>query len=330
MDSGKTPAAGELPRTEWLTDFVVDCRHGQDARNREFPGDKGQRSGIMEKTDMTALRKAGFIRQRQKEYMTVRLMSVGGRMTTHQLQVIQGAADRFARGIVFLNVRQGMEIPFVPVEKAEALRQVLEEGGVKSAPGAQRVGAPIACKGNQICPAGLIDTTDLAEKIIRRYGDREVAGKFMIGISGCQNNCVRAERNDCGIIGSMITRWQAEGCTYCGICEKKCPAGAIRVDSAAGTLEFDESRCIHCGKCVRFCPEKCWTGTATYDVLLNEGDGVRKIALVPDQGQLFAVLDTVLEFFEKNAEPWERFSRCLKRVGFEKLEEEVEQVLRRQ
>jgi phosphoadenosine phosphosulfate reductase len=39
-------------------------------------------------------------------------------------------------------------------------------------------------------------------------------------------------------------------CTKCGICEKSCPQGALRINE---TLEIDDKRCNQCGKCARGC-----------------------------------------------------------------------------
>lgn len=52
-----------------------------------------------------------------------------------------------------------------------------------------------------------------------------------------------------------------EDCIYCGICQKACPADAIKVDRPAGTWELDAFRCITCNECVLKCPKKCLTLT---------------------------------------------------------------------
>lgn len=46
-------------------------------------------------------------------------------------------------------------------------------------------------------------------------------------------------------------------CVYCGLCSKKCPADAIKVDRLTKTWELDAYRCIICGECVGSCPKKC-------------------------------------------------------------------------
>ncbi|MDO5042052.1 MAG: 4Fe-4S binding protein [Slackia sp.] len=62
------------------------------------------------------------------------------------------------------------------------------------------------------------------------------------------------------------TRYQPEGlkghilndidtCILCGICEKRCPTGAIKVAKKDGTWQIDRFRCVQCGTCVRECPK---------------------------------------------------------------------------
>lgn len=44
----------------------------------------------------------------------------------------------------------------------------------------------------------------------------------------------------------------AASCTACGLCEKKCPVGAI---SKKNLLITDKEKCIGCMRCVRICPQ---------------------------------------------------------------------------
>ncbi|MGL4738132.1 MAG: 4Fe-4S binding protein [Cellulosilyticaceae bacterium] len=50
---------------------------------------------------------------------------------------------------------------------------------------------------------------------------------------------------------------QIEQCIFCGICSKKCPTHAIRVDKAQKTWEIERLQCIQCNSCVEQCPKKC-------------------------------------------------------------------------
>ena len=46
-------------------------------------------------------------------------------------------------------------------------------------------------------------------------------------------------------------------CIFCGICQKKCPTDALRVEREAKRWSLDRLSCISCGYCVEVCPKKC-------------------------------------------------------------------------
>ncbi|MEN2775789.1 4Fe-4S dicluster domain-containing protein [Acetivibrio clariflavus] len=48
-----------------------------------------------------------------------------------------------------------------------------------------------------------------------------------------------------------------ESCVFCGICQKKCPTGAISVNRTDKKWEIERLKCITCGYCVEACPKKC-------------------------------------------------------------------------
>jgi formate hydrogenlyase subunit 6/NADH:ubiquinone oxidoreductase subunit I len=61
-------------------------------------------------------------------------------------------------------------------------------------------------------------------------------------------------------------------CTFCTLCEKKCPTDAIAVDRAAKTWSIDRLRCISCNACVEACPRKCLSMANTYSpAMLQHG-----------------------------------------------------------
>lgn len=71
-------------------------------------------------------------------------------------------------------------------------------------------------------------------------------------------------------------------CIMCGICMKRCPAGAITVEKEKGAWSNNRFRCVQCGLCVRECPKKCLSMEPTYtkpstgkfiDTYTKVGDG---------------------------------------------------------
>ena len=195
--------------------------------------------------DYASLKKGGFMRQKQKGYFSLRLQVVGGTLTTENLRIIQEVADRYGHGYVHLTSRQGVEIPFVRYEDIEIVKAELAKGGCKPGVCGPRVRTVTACQGNAVCPSGNIDTYKIAEKLDERYYARELPHKFKFGVTGCQNNCLKAEENDLGIKGALDVHWDEEKCTLCGVCEKACRVNAIEIKD--GQLTMDASKCNYCG-----------------------------------------------------------------------------------
>jgi len=56
----------------------------------------------------------------------------------------------------------------------------------------------------------------------------------------------------------MVTLENRSSCTFCGVCEKHCPAGSLALQAVNGAreLRFHYGDCVGCGECVRNCPEK--------------------------------------------------------------------------
>lgn len=279
--------------------------------------------------DYAALKAGGFMRQKQKNTFSLRLRVVGGTVTTEQLRVIYAVAEEYGQGYVHLTSRQGVEIPFIKLEDIEAVKEKLAAGGVVPGVCGPRVRTVTACQGGKCCPSGCIDALEIAEKLDARYFGRTLPHKFKFGVTGCQNNCLKAEENDFGVKGGMIINWNAEDCIFCGVCEKACRSGAISIEGDQITV--DASKCNNCGRCVTACPTSAWQGKSGYIVSFGGtfGNSIQKgtelLPIIEDEETLMRVADAAIEFFADNANPSERFAKTLERVGWDKLDEKVKE-----
>ncbi len=279
--------------------------------------------------DYAALKKGGFMRQKQKNHFSLRLAVVGGNLTAENLATIAEVAEKYGDGHVHLTSRQSVEIPFIKLEQVEEVKEALAKGGCKPGVCGPRVRTITACQGNQICPSGNIDTYDIAKKLDERYYARELPHKFKFGVTGCQNNCLKAEENDVGIKGASKVVWKEDACISCGVCEKACREGAITIKD--GKVLVEESKCNYCGRCAKACPTDAWEVTSGY--LLSFGGlfgnrihkGEEFLPIITSEETLFRVTDAAIQFFDDNAKPSERFQFTIERVGIEKFKKVIEE-----
>ena len=152
--------------------------------------------------------------------------------------------------------------------------------------------------------------------------------KFKFGVTGCPNNCLKAEENDMGVKGCMVTRWNAEACVFCGACERVCRRKAIAISD--GAITVDETLCNHCGRCVRACKKGAWEGESGYLVSFGGtfGNNIQKgkaiLPIIRDKETLFRVADAAIDYFAEHAQKGERFAKTLERLGWDGLREKVE------
>ena len=282
----------------------------------------------MAKIDYAALKKGGFMRQKQKGFFSLRIQVVGGNLTAENIKAVADVAEKYGKGYVHMTSRQGIEIPFINFEDIEEVRAKLADGGVKPGVCGPRVRTVTACQGSEICPSGCIDAYSLAKKLDEHYFGRELPHKFKFGVTGCQNNCLKAEENDIGVKGGMEVSWIADKCINCGVCEKACREDAIKCTGTEVTIDYD--KCTNCGRCVKSCPTDAWEGKSGYIVSFGGlfGNHIYKgeqlLPLITDEETLFRVTDAAIGFFEEHANPGERFRLLLQRVG----EDEFRKVIR--
>ncbi|MDR3216635.1 MAG: 4Fe-4S binding protein [Clostridiaceae bacterium] len=281
----------------------------------------------MAEINYAELKKGGFMRQCQAGKFSLRLRVAGGQLTAEKLAKIREIAEKFGNGYVHLTSRQGVEIPFIDVSDMKAVTESLAEAGLSPGACGPRVRTVTACQGASICPSGLIETSGLAAEIDARYFGKELPHKFKIGITGCKNNCLKAEENDFGIKGGALPEWNKSACTLCGLCEAVCPVKAISQKNEE--LALDEKICIYCGKCEKSCPSDAWNGKRGYIVSFGGmfgnqiAHGESPLPIIFTKEKLLQALDAAMDFYRENGKSGERLGLTLKRLGIPVLRQYV-------
>lgn len=287
----------------------------------------------MTKVDYKELKKGGFMKQIQKDQFALRIKIVGGNLEAEKLKTIYHIADKYGEKTVHMTSRQSIEIPFIKLNDIKAVKQELAKAGLEPGACGPRVRTITACQGNRVCSSGLIDTTELAIEFDERYFAMELPHKFKLGITGCRNNCLKAEENDLGVKGGIEPSWNESLCTYCGLCEAVCPVKAIKVDKKNRNLSFNLDDCIYCGKCVKSCPFDAWEGKAGFIISFGGLFGNRIsvgrqiVPILFDKEDVHKVVEITLDFFNRYGKPNERFGNTLDRVGWILLEKELKEVV---
>lgn len=285
----------------------------------------------MSKVDYATLKKGGFMQQIQKDCFSLRLQTVGGALTAENLKKIAEVAETFGNGTVHLTSRQGVEIPFIQLKDIDNVKAELAKGGCHPGVCGPRVRTVTACQGCKVCPSGNIETYHIAKQLSDRYFGRELPHKFKFGVTGCQNNCLKAEENDVGIKGALTVKWLADKCIHCGVCVKACRTHAVTIADEDGRVSVNDEKCNYCGRCAKSCPTDAWDTQPAYIMSFGGtfGNTVSKgespLPLVTSEEQLFCVADAAIQFFADHAQPGERFKFTLDRVGremfYQKLKE---------
>ena len=97
-----------------------------------------------------------------------------------------------------------------------------------------------------------------------------------------------------------------------------------------GKVVLDASKCNNCGRCVKSCPTDAWDHEPGYIVSFGGlfGNQIYKgeqiVPIIKDKETLFRVADAAIDFFDRNANPGERFRKTIQRVGEEEFRRAIQ------
>ncbi len=268
------------------------------------------------------LKAGGFIPQRQKSKITLRLKAPGGRLTSERLERIAQVARKYGSGLVHLSVRQSPEIINVDLADLDVAVSELMEAGQEMASCGRRFRVSTACGGCEYNPNGWVDSQRLAIETTDRFLGEQTPHKFKTCFSGCANDCPRAREADLGFQGMAEPELIAGKCTGCGLCARSCRDDALQMGEDQLPAR-DPDRCISCGDCIRACPFDAMIAKRVGLAVFVGGKHGRHphasypVAQFVSDEQAPAVIAATLDWYREHAHHSERIGETLDRVDID-------------
>lgn len=276
----------------------------------------------------------GFLRDKTTEdCFNCRVITRNGKITSKEAETIATAAKLFGNGELAMTTRMTIEIQKIPYSNIEKLINYLNENGLETGGTGPKVRPVVSCKGTT-CQYGLIDTFDLSNEIhnifYKGYHDVILPHKFKIAVGGCPNNCVKPDINDIGIIGQIKVKVNQEKCKNCKICNVQNTCYMKSVSFENNKLIINSNFCNNCGLCIKRCPfnaiEKDTEGYKVYiggrwGKIVDRGQPLNKIFETKEE--VLSIIEKTILFYKDQGIKGERLNDTIKRIGFEKVEEQL-------
>lgn len=158
---------------------------------------------------IVAVKGQGFLPLKDKEHFSARIIIPAGRMSVQYSEKINEIAKKYGKGYFTLTQRLDVEIPWIKYEDIESVKAELLEAGLETGGTGLRIRPIHTCKGN-VCRVGLFDTEAVAltmhERFYKAYYDTKFPGKLRLGLSGCFNNCSKAQLSCIGVVGRKLNQ----------------------------------------------------------------------------------------------------------------------------
>jgi len=270
----------------------------------------------------------GILPGRTKGKVTLRIGSVdpfSAELTAEQIGVIADIAETYGSGAVHVTPRQTIEIPDVESLYIKEIQKNLSNTGLYTGSSNNYIRNVIAC--SRWCLYNASPLSDLAANINRTYQNRELPGKTIISLSGCDFSCVRSRTSDIGVIARSEIKLTDKKCKQCSLCIKE-PLGC-QVDAITLTddgIEIDSERCVRCGFCTNICkPGTISIDQKSFDIFVGGKGGLKPregtvFKNVQSDDHLVKAIDGILDRYSSTAEDKERLGDLIDRLGINILE----------
>ena len=246
-------------------------------------------------------------------------------LTAEQIGIIADIAEKYGSGSVHVTARQTIEIPDIELASIDEIQKLIENSGLYTGSSGRYIRNVMAC--SRWCLYNANPLSDLAAQLNRKYQGRELPGKTLISLSGCDFSCTRSRTSDIGVIARTKIRITDKKCKQCSLCIKA-PLGC-QVDAITLTDEgaqIDTERCVRCGFCTKICrPGTIAVENNSYDIFLGGKGGVKPreaefFKNVKTEDELVKQIDAVLAGYVFAADDRERIGDVVERLGMSALE----------
>lgn len=270
----------------------------------------------------------GILQGRTSSKATLRLASTdpySAEFTAEQIGIIADIAEKYGSGSVHVTPRQTVEIPDVEIARVDEIRGLISKSGLYTGSSGSFIRNVTAC--SRWCLYNVSPLSELAAQINRKHQSRELPGKTVISLSGCDFSCVRSRTSDIGVIARSEIKLTDKKCKQCSLCVKE-PMGC-QVDAITMTdegVEIDTERCVRCGFCTNICkPGTIAVNLKSFDIFLGGNGGVRPreakfFKNVTSEDELVNSIDAVLSVYVSAARDKERIGDVIERLGMGELE----------
>jgi len=189
-----------------------------------------------ENIDYDALKKRGFLRQRQDGFFVFRTRMSFGVYDVKALGKIVEVSQKYGKGFVHATTRQGLEVPFIKYEDIPKVEKEIHDANILAGTSGPRLRTTTSCPGNNWCKLGLVNTFSILERIEKELSIKcgnDLPHKFKIALSGCPNTCTRPQGTDIGIHGQtdLASPDKRIGyAVYIGGCGGRTPRDGFRLE----------------------------------------------------------------------------------------------------
>ena len=187
------------------------ARQGYDSIPAEWKGTYFRSWGVYTQGDGAGVVGGSGGEGRSTPYFMVRIRIPNGLLTTEQVRVVAGLAERHARGVADITVRQNIQLHWVTIESLPDVLESLWRAGLTSTGACGDVARNVTG-----CPVAGIDANEIADASPLALAiDHELGGaadfynlprKFKISVTGCKSWCSYPEINDVAFTATIRRR----------------------------------------------------------------------------------------------------------------------------